>query len=76
VTAYPLSRGSRAPVAHKEIMDSIKGAIELCEYIEARERDGVRTERLSQPDCNPGNSGSDSCGFSHTQSECYASQRR
>jgi hypothetical protein len=41
VAAYPLSRGSRAPVAHKEIMDSIKGAIELCEYIEARERDGI-----------------------------------
>ena len=41
MTAYPLSRGSRAPVAHKAIMDSIKGAIELCEYIEARERDGT-----------------------------------
>ena len=41
MAAYPLSRGSRAPVAHKETMDSIKGAIELCEYIEARERDGT-----------------------------------
>ena len=47
MAAYSLSRGSRAPVAHKETMDSIKGAIELCEYIEARERDG-RDGRVAQ----------------------------